>query len=105
MKPVGWGRFCFPGSRLGRAYGHDIIQDKDGVVRYCDDLSELSHSNLRTCIKCDLDPNESDGHDPCMAHLPGVRNACCGHGKDEAYIEFDDGRIAIGTFEIKRRTA
>jgi hypothetical protein len=105
LKPVGLGRQCFPGSNLGRAFGHDIITDKDGVTRYCDDLSVLDWGNLRPCTKCGLSPTESGGDDPCLAGLPGVRNACCGHGKDDAYIEFNDGRLIFGQFQVHRRCA
>lgn len=104
LHEVGLGRVCFSGSRLGRAFGHDIITDKDGVTRYCDDLSVLDRNNLRPCVKCGGDPNKTDGHDPCIAGLPGVRNACCGHGIDEAYIEFDDGRVAHGEITVSKRT-
>jgi hypothetical protein len=103
LAPVGWGRLAFPGSRLGRAYGHDIVTDKDGVTRYCDDLSEVGEGNLRPCVLCGANPADFDGHDPCMANLPGVRNACCGHGIDEPYVEFEDGRVIIGPFKIARR--
>lgn len=102
---VGFGRSCFIGSKLGRAFGHDLVTDKDGVVRYCDDLSPLEENNLRPCTKCGLHPNDFGGDDPCIAGLPGVRNACCGHGRDDAYVEFDDGRILIGQFTITRRIA
>lgn len=104
LAAVGFGRVCFPGSRLGRAFGHDIVTDKDGVTRYCDDLSLLDASNLRVCTKCGGDPNDFGGHDPCIANLPGVRNACCGHGRDDPYIEFEDGRVVSGHFTIARRT-
>lgn len=33
-----------------------------------------------------------EGHDPCIANLPGVLFACCGHGNEEGYIKFEDGR-------------
>ncbi len=33
-----------------------------------------------------------EGHDPCIASLPGVIFACCGHGNGDAYIKFEDGR-------------
>lgn len=33
-----------------------------------------------------------DGHDPCIANLPGVLYACCGHGVEGGYIKFEDGR-------------
>lgn len=103
LQPVGLGRVCFAGSKLGRAHGHDIITDKDGVTRYCDDLSEVTADNLRPCPRCNLNPTDFGGHDPCMAALPGVRNACCGHGKDEAFVEFEDGRMILGKFTIGAR--
>lgn len=33
-----------------------------------------------------------EGHDPCIANLPGVLFACCGHGNTDGYIKFEDGR-------------
>lgn len=33
-----------------------------------------------------------EGHDPCIANLPGVLFACCGHGNTFGYIKFTDGR-------------
>jgi len=40
------------------------------------------------CKQCGKHPAE-DEHDPCIANLPGVRNACCGHGDtEEPYISF-----------------
>ena len=33
-----------------------------------------------SCRECGLKRDE-DGHDPCLGTLPGVMNACCGHGK------------------------
>jgi hypothetical protein len=42
------------------------------------------------CNKC----RTRAGHDPCIPNLPGVVNACCGHGKSSGgYIEFVDGRL------------
>ena len=36
----------------------------------------------------------SEGHDPCISNLPGVKNACCGHGlKKGAYIHFEDDSV------------
>lgn len=34
-----------------------------------------------------------EGHDPCIANLPGVLYACCGHGLESGYIKFNDGRV------------
>lgn len=43
------------------------------------------------CKKCGRYVTE-EGHDYCMANLPGVMNACCGHGgSNEPYVQFLDG--------------
>lgn len=48
------------------------------------------------CPMCDVTPTK-DGHDPCIANLPGVNYACCGHGVSElAYISFEDGTVIRG---------
>ena len=41
--------------------------------------------------------NTEEGHDRCLGTLPGVMNACCGHGrKNEAYIQFLNGKSIHG---------
>lgn len=38
--------------------------------------------------------------DPCIGKLPGVKNACCGHGNRElSYIQFENGTVIRG-FEL-----
>lgn len=44
----------------------------------------------------------SNGHDPCIANLPGVLFACCGHGCEDGYVKFVDGRCL--TFKTKKVT-
>lgn len=40
------------------------------------------------CGHCNL-PNRVDGHDACLGTIPGVMNACCGHGDVRcAYVQF-----------------
>lgn len=40
--------------------------------------------------------------DPCLGKLPGVKHACCGHGKKEsAYVMFENG-IVIRGFELDK---
>jgi hypothetical protein len=41
----------------------------------------------RVCKKCHHH-RTPDRHDPCIANLPGVEFACCGHGDSEGYIKF-----------------
>lgn len=41
-----------------------------------------------------------EGHDWCLGALPGVVNACCGHGNpSEAYIQFENG-IEVRGFNL-----
>ena len=53
----------------------------------------------RICPKCGLLPTK-DGHDPCIANLPGVLFACCGHGVEEGYVWFENGVRVGGNFDI-----
>lgn len=59
--------------------------------------SPPSEFNLqeRVCPSCGGLPTEK-GHDPCIADLPGVAFACCGHGVTNGYVKFEDGRIIRG---------
>jgi len=43
----------------------------------------------RPCGRCGKPPTAT-GQDPCIADLPGVRAACCGHG-GLGYVLFDGG--------------
>lgn len=39
-----------------------------------------------------------EGHDPCLGTLPGVANACCGHGRpSESYVQFTNGMVLRGS--------
>lgn len=50
----------------------------------------------RPCAACDRRPTD-DGHDACIANLPNVKNACCGHGHEEdAYAQFASGEVVRG---------
>lgn len=47
----------------------------------------------RPCGHCGLH-NTPEDHDGCLGTLPGVMNACCGHGNiNDAYVQFEDGVI------------
>lgn len=62
--------------------------------RYWD---EEVFKNLK-CVKCGLRATE-EGHDPCIANLPDVKYACCGHGvvgkygAQYAYIMYENGSV------------
>lgn len=62
--------------------------------RYEDTDEIVPDVPTRPCPRCKLPPT-AEGHDPCIANLPGVRFACCGHGVagERGYIMFEDGRV------------
>jgi hypothetical protein len=55
----------------------------------------------RPCGFCDRE-SATQGHDACLGVLPGVDNACCGHGQDdEAYIQFANGDYVQGEKAVR----
>ena len=72
----------------------------DGEWFY-EDKKTQTVGNRRDCGHCHR-ADRADGHDACIGELPGVMNACCGHGQlDEAYVQFTDGSRLSGTDAIK----
>lgn len=69
--------------------GHTII--KDGDLWMYEDIGKLvSKAPMRACGKCSLLQHAEN--DPCLGLLPGVLNACCGHGeRKDSYIQFENG--------------
>lgn len=55
----------------------------------------------RPCPRCGL-PRTDKLQDPCIADLPGVVHACCGHGQHPGYIVFENGVTIRGDFEQTR---
>lgn len=54
------------------------------------------HWRTEPCGHCGK-VNTPEGHDGCLGTLPGVMNACCGHGVvAEAYVQFVDGSVVSG---------
>ena len=62
-------------------HGHEVIY-KDGQWVYAD-TGELI-TKKRPCVRCGQ-PATTEGHDACLGQIPGVKHACCGHGKTEPY--------------------
>ena len=54
---------------------------------YCDNKQDIT--TKRECPFCGK-YETSEGHDPCIANLPGVKHACCGHGIMKTYIVYED---------------
>lgn len=77
--------------------GHNI-ELIDGKYRFCD-TKELTDETWkdRPCGFCGL-KNTPEDHDGCLGTLPGVMNACCGHGNlDESYVQMENGSISRGS--------
>lgn len=87
--------------------GHEIkwIPEEDGWV-YADTEEPIrtdGEENERPCVKCGEMPTD-EGHDPCIANLPGVENACCGHGVERGYVAFEDGTVIRGDLSTIQRS-
>ncbi len=66
--------------------GHPIEESAPGVWVYTDTQTPVSEWPDRPCGHCGL-ANTPEGHDACLGTLPGVSNACCGHGGPGAYVQ------------------
>lgn len=87
--------------------GHNIELQND-IWIYSDTKEPVSTCKDRRCGKC-KNLNIKEGHDACLGTLPGVMNACCGHGiiKD-AYVQFLGGfcirgKVAMIIIEILKK--
>lgn len=67
------------------------IEEVDGEYVFCDTGEKTSTTyTQRPCGHCDKFQTK-EGHDGCLGTLPGVFNACCGHGETkDAYIQYMD---------------
>jgi len=83
-----------------RYRGHEIYEDASGEWRYVDtDEPTVTYHKQRPCGHCNQHATP-EGHDACLGTLPGVINACCGHGNpEESYIMFESG-LEIREFTI-----
>lgn len=74
--------------------GHKIEFVNDKWI-YSDTKEDVSDTYIsRGCGKCG-NFEDKNGHDACLGELPGLMNACCGHGvSKDAYVQF------IGGFSI-----
>lgn len=87
--------------------GHPTIW-KDEKWLYEDTLEAIpgygGSPTPRPCKKCGktFQGSYEGKADPCLGNLPGVDNACCGHGaKEFSYIRFTNG-ITIVNFDIEK---
>ena len=84
--------------------GHKIIWT-DGRWVYADTGAPTAEAWLeRPCGYCGM-PATDAGHDGCIGEVPGVMNACCGHGvESDAYVQFLDGSTVCGKRALDQMT-
>ena len=89
--------------------GHNIEFVNDHQWVYSDTKEPtIGNWQNRPCGICGKFPTK-EGHDACLNTLPGIMNACCGHGNDsEAYVQFLDefsihGEDAIAILEVLKK--
>ncbi len=76
--------------------GHEVEYINNEWVYSDNKQSTIKTHKDRVCGKCGKKETK-DGYDECLGLLPGgVMNACCGHGKDDPYIQFFDGYCIRG---------
>ena len=92
-----------PNSWLDRCSGdgHERYVDENGDRRYRDNNQTIEEYGYRPCALCGQFPTNS-GEDYCLQYLGKVINACCGHGKNKGYIQFDNGVTIRGYFDIEK---
>ncbi len=97
------------GAKMRRSHlrGHPIIflsgsEADDGIEKWVyEDTRTPTEGNPRPCGHCKKD-DTTEGHDGCLGTLPGVNNACCGHGvRKESYIQFENG-MGVRGFIIEK---
>ena len=89
--------------------GHNIEFVNDHQWVYSD-TKEPTMNNWqdRPCGRCGKHFTK-EGYDACLSTLPGIMNACCGHGNNsEAYVQFLDefsihGEDAITILEVLKK--
>jgi hypothetical protein len=90
-----------PANGFFRGYKIVFINDK---WLYQDNMKPIPGygGELRPCKKCNSVHGFHES-DKCLGNLPGVDNACCGHGvRKESYIRFTNG-IVVNGFEIQQK--
>lgn len=99
-------------------HGHEVILVSRGVGErkhwvFTDTLEPCKGDGRDWCGKCGQKfiTENHESYDPCIKQLPGVMNACCGHGvTKDAYVQFwalnnlrFGGRAAIITMWILKQ--
>lgn len=80
--------------------GHIIILR--GKEWFYKDTNTPTAGNARLCGHCGKNDTK-EGHDGCLGALPGLMNACCGHGvTSDAYVQLFSGVCIRGAIAIEK---
>ncbi len=81
--------------KVDRLRGHVIVEVDDECWMYEDGVL-VKDDEGRNCGRCNR-PRTAQGHDGCLGELPGLINACCGHGlTQDAYVQYPSGNCIRG---------
>lgn len=89
--------------------GNKVIWDEvNSVYKYKEDGVEVNKENIKPCPVCKKLP--ADHCDPCLGKLPGVINACCGHGLKKGYVKFEngikiEGHFVVSNFSVEKKNS
>lgn len=83
----------------GQDKGYPITYNEEKKQWIYLDTKEPIEGNPRVCKRCGKSPTP-EGHDSCLGTLPGVLNACCGHGYEDGYIMFENKVLIRGNFKV-----
>jgi hypothetical protein len=76
-------------------YGSPVYFDQTTETwHYMDGQSVPDNpAQYRPCPQCHKPPTP-EGHDACLGTIPGALNACCGHGVQEGYVQWERSEVA-----------
>ena len=70
------------------------------AIQLSDIMAPLPWTTGETCYLCRRQRPKDRGPDPCLGKLPGVVNACCGHGLQWGYVTFENGKTLV--FDVRQ---
>jgi hypothetical protein len=76
-------------------YGSPVYFDDNAQTWHYMDGQPIptNHAECRPCPRCNKPPT-TEGHDACLGTIPGALNACCGHGVQEGYVQWERSDVA-----------
>lgn len=77
-------------SAISNFKGAKITWNEKAEDWFHEDGTKHEVTDVLECPKCKEKSSRLE-HDPCLKDLPGVMNACCGHGSGLGYIQFING--------------